>query len=62
MRDSRLQVLERFLKNMPASTLTHFEMASFSEESLLKELMHKVLPYADSLGMNEQELPNFLGR
>ncbi len=41
-----------------AKTRIHFEMASFVEESLLLELAHEVIPYADSLGMNEQELPN----
>ena len=39
-------------------TRVHFEMASFVDESLLLELTEYVVPYADSLGMNEQELPN----
>jgi len=39
-------------------TRIHFEMASFVDETLLKELTTEVIPYADSLGMNEQELPN----
>ncbi|XP_073320990.1 ADP-dependent glucokinase [Pagrus major] len=38
----------------------HFEMASFVEESIMEDLLHYVIPYADSLGMNEQELPNLL--
>lgn len=29
-------------------------MASFTEEKLLKLLREYVIPYADSLGMNEQ--------
>jgi len=41
-----------------AKTRVHFEMASFVDESLLRELVDVVIPYADSLGMNEQELPN----
>ncbi|XP_067941684.1 ADP-dependent glucokinase-like [Watersipora subatra] len=60
VRENRLNALEKFLKDMAPSTLTHFEMASFTEESLLKGLIAKVLPYAESLGMNEQELPNLL--
>jgi ADP-dependent glucokinase len=36
----------------------HFEMASFVDGSLLEELAEHVIPQADSLGMNEQELPN----
>ncbi|KAG0717617.1 ADP-dependent glucokinase [Chionoecetes opilio] len=43
---------------LPHSSRTHFEMASFTEEPLLQGLVDHVLPYADSLGMNEQELPN----
>ncbi|KAL3240894.1 hypothetical protein MRX96_021686 [Rhipicephalus microplus] len=35
-------------------------MASYTDTSLLHELVEHVLPYADSLGMNEQELPNLL--
>ena len=33
-------------------------MASFADESLLSDLVETVLIYSDSLGMNEQELPN----
>ena len=33
-------------------------MASFVDKSLLQELTSLVVPHADSLGMNEQELPN----
>ena len=39
-------------------TRVHFEMASFVDPTLLQELSEHVIPYADSLGMNEQELPN----
>ncbi|KAM9766197.1 ADP-dependent glucokinase [Menidia menidia] len=38
----------------------HFEMASFVEESIMEDLLEYVIPNADSLGMNEQELPNLL--
>ena len=40
------------------NTRIHFEMASFVDETLLKDLTELVIPFADSLGMNEQELPN----
>jgi len=49
------------MKDIPVSTLVHFEMASFTEEALLHELLDRIVPLADSLGMNEQELPNLLG-
>lgn len=39
---------------LPCDTRTHFEMASFTEESLLQELIEFILPYVDSVGMNEQ--------
>jgi len=57
-RIQRLNELAKFLASVPSSTLTHFEMASFADESLLSELVQTVLFYSDSLGMNEQELPN----
>ena len=33
-------------------------MASFAEESCLQDVVEHILYYTDSLGMNEQELPN----
>lgn len=47
------QMLERL-----SSTRIHFEMASFAEDKLLFELCDLVVPFADSLGMNEQEIAN----
>ncbi|GAB1864295.1 ADP-dependent glucokinase [Camponotus japonicus] len=47
------QMLERL-----SSTKIHFEMASFAEDKLLFELCDLVVPFADSLGMNEQEIAN----
>lgn len=45
-------------KQSLAKTRIHFEMASFVDELLFNELISHVIPFADSLGMNEQELPN----
>ncbi|XP_069464028.1 ADP-dependent glucokinase-like [Ambystoma mexicanum] len=59
-RAARLKALQDLLISTDASTGTHFEMASFVEESLMKGLLQYVIPYSDSLGMNEQELPNLL--
>jgi len=36
----------------------HFEMAPFHQETFFDELLQHVIPYAGSMGMNEQELPN----
>lgn len=46
------------MKKQPDNVRIHFEMASYSDERLLRGLVEDVIPYADSLGMNEQELPN----
>ena len=58
IRTRKLQQLSELLRALPRATKIHFEMASITEERLMKELMDYVLPYADSLGMNEQELAN----
>uniref|UniRef100_H2YAA4 ADP-dependent glucokinase n=1 Tax=Ciona savignyi TaxID=51511 RepID=H2YAA4_CIOSA len=60
-RNKRLNILQQLLVDATQrKTLTHFELASFVDESLVTDLMDKVLPYSDSMGMNEQELPNLL--
>ncbi|XP_033841982.1 ADP-dependent glucokinase-like [Periophthalmus magnuspinnatus] len=59
-RDSLLSRLSDLISSSSAKLGTHFEMASFVEESIMEDLLHYVIPYADSLGMNEQELPNLL--
>ena len=58
IRTNRLQQLEQLLRSLPDSTKIHFEMASFSEQKLLEEILQYVIPYVDSIGMNEQELAN----
>ncbi|XP_013406311.1 ADP-dependent glucokinase [Lingula anatina] len=58
VRKERLQKLGEVLASTSKNTMIHFEMASFSEEALLQDLVEHVIPYSDSLGMNEQELPN----
>lgn len=57
---ARLQILQSTLKDLPLSTKVHFEMASFTDVDLLKEILETVIFYSDSLGMNEQELPNLV--
>ena len=58
LRTEKLEKLQQLLISLPKSTKIHFEMASFTEERFFQDLMTYVLPYADSLGMNEQELAN----
>ncbi|XP_078001060.1 ADP-dependent glucokinase-like [Glandiceps talaboti] len=54
----RIKALGDMLKSVPEKTRIHFELASFAEEKMMNYLMDNVLPYSDSLGMNEQELAN----
>lgn len=37
---------------------THFELASFVDNDLVNEIIKEVIPFSDSIGCNEQELPN----
>lgn len=59
-RGALLSRLADLLSSSSSQTGVHFEMASFVEESIMQDLLHYVIPHADSLGMNEQELPNLL--
>ena len=58
IRTEKLGQLSQMLATLPRTTKIHFEMASITEERLMKEFLDYVLPYADSMGMNEQELAN----
>ncbi|ESO93611.1 hypothetical protein LOTGIDRAFT_118992 [Lottia gigantea] len=57
-RIARLEKLKNLLKQTPSTTKIHFEMASFTDGTLLEEVYENVMLHSDSLGMNEQELPN----
>ncbi|XP_067116367.1 ADP-dependent glucokinase [Osmerus mordax] len=59
-REALLSHLSRLLSSSSPQTGVHFEMASFVDEDLMEDLLALVVPQADSLGMNEQELPNLL--
>ena len=39
----------------PLETKIHFEFASFVDNSTLSEIKKNIIPYTDSIGMNEQE-------
>nr|CDS31513.2 ADP dependent glucokinase [Hymenolepis microstoma] len=59
IRGERLEALKHFLSvKLPRATLVHFEMASFVETAFVSNLTRTILPYVDSIGLNEQELPN----
>lgn len=58
VREHRLEKIRQQIMFQPTSTLIHFEMASYVEMSLLQQLIDNIIPYSDSIGMNEQELHN----
>ena len=41
---------------IPRDTPVHLELASIGDTTLIKEVAAIVVPYVDSLGINEQEL------
>ena len=54
VREDRLLKIKDQMAVQSPNTRVHFEMASFAEAELLYQLTEYVIPYADSLGMNEQ--------
>ncbi|XP_037938891.1 ADP-dependent glucokinase-like [Teleopsis dalmanni] len=58
VREARLYKVQQQISRQPPTVLQHFEMASYVEIELLQMLRKNVLPYVDSIGMNEQELDN----
>ncbi|KDR23023.1 ADP-dependent glucokinase [Zootermopsis nevadensis] len=58
VREQRLLKIRDQMVAQAPNTRVHFEMASFVEAELLYQLTQFIIPYADSLGMNEQELAN----
>ena len=47
--------MKRLMAEAPLETKIHFEFASFVDNSTLSEIKKNILPYTDSIGMNEQE-------
>ncbi|KAJ4451556.1 hypothetical protein ANN_03022, partial [Periplaneta americana] len=58
VREQRLTKIRDQMISQSPNTRIHFEMASFAEAELLHHLTQYITPFADSLGMNEQELAN----
>ncbi|CAD5116207.1 DgyrCDS5123 [Dimorphilus gyrociliatus] len=57
-RSKSINRLSALLSSLNDETLRHFELASFAEKDFFREVIDKIVPHADSLGMNEQELMN----
>ena len=47
--------MKSLMAEAPLETKIHFELASFVDDSTLSEIKKNIIPYADSIGMNEQE-------
>lgn len=60
VRSDRLLRVRNQMTSVSPSTLIHFEMASFVEIELMNDLLVNVIPFSDSLGMNEQEVDNLV--
>lgn len=60
IRTERIKKVKHQMINANKSTLIHFEMASFVQLELFKEMEQYILPYTDSIGCNEQEIDNLL--
>ncbi|XP_058835497.1 ADP-dependent glucokinase [Topomyia yanbarensis] len=58
VREERIEKVRNQIQAQSTDTLIHFEMASFVELQLLQLLLKNIVPYSDSIGMNEQELDN----
>ena len=58
-REQRIKKLGMFLQKTPKNVLKHLELGSYTDDSFFKDLIKKLVPWSDSLGMNEQELNNF---
>ena len=59
-RETYFTKIQELLSKAKTETKTHFELASFVDEEIMTSIKDYVLPYSDSIGMNEQELPNLL--
>ncbi|XP_059841643.1 ADP-dependent glucokinase [Hypanus sabinus] len=58
--EERLKLLKDLMLSVDSTTRIHFEMASFVDVTFMDHLFTSIITHVDSLGMNEQELPNLL--
>ena len=59
-RDEHFAEIKELLSDVDEKTRVHFELASFVDDEILLNIKESVIPFSDSIGMNEQELPNLL--
>ncbi|EGT52791.1 hypothetical protein CAEBREN_28087 [Caenorhabditis brenneri] len=56
MRQEKMRLIKRNLLQINPKTPIHLELGSLADESFSTEVINKILPFVDSLGINEQEL------
>ncbi|PAV82764.1 hypothetical protein WR25_24718 [Diploscapter pachys] len=56
IRLEKLRMIKRNLMQMNPKIPVHLQLGSLGDAQYLLEIVNKVLPYVDSLGLNEQEL------
>ncbi|ULU09041.1 hypothetical protein L3Y34_019912 [Caenorhabditis briggsae] len=56
MRQEKMRLIKRNLLQINPKTPIHLELGSLADEAFSTDVISKILPYVDSLGINEQEL------
>lgn len=55
----KIKTIKRNLNQLSLNVPIHLELGSMAEREYAKSLMHKIVPYIDSIGLDEQELTFF---
>ncbi|WKX93025.1 hypothetical protein Q1695_010781 [Nippostrongylus brasiliensis] len=56
MRLEKLRMIRRNLLQISSKTPIHFELGSVADGTFMFDILHRIIPHVDSLGINEQEL------
>ncbi|KAJ1354317.1 hypothetical protein KIN20_011211 [Parelaphostrongylus tenuis] len=56
MRLEKLRMIRRNLLQISSKVPIHLEMGSLADATFMFDILHRIIPHVDSLGINEQEL------
>ncbi|KHJ74732.1 hypothetical protein OESDEN_25652 [Oesophagostomum dentatum] len=56
MRLEKLRMIRRNLLQISSKVPIHFELGSLADATFMFDILHRIIPHVDSLGINEQEL------
>ena len=56
MRLEKLRMIKRSMLQVSPSMPIHFQLGSMSDPTFVNEVLYRIVPFADSLSLNEQEL------